>query len=75
MDEKMSAGLAIGIFSNIEDEKHTDKEKAIAIYEVMNRPNSVKEVKKEAMIKVIWWLWNRQYRIRKTGGKSYDKMP
>lgn len=60
----MKVGEAIGIFSNIESEKYTHKQKAEAIYIVMSK-DRIHDVRKEAMNDVIKWLWNRCFRIRK----------
>ena len=62
----MNVGEAIGIFSNIESENYTHKQKAEAIYIVMFQGRT-KDVRKEAMGDVIKWLWKRCFRVRKNG--------
>jgi hypothetical protein len=61
----MDVGTALGIFSNIEDDRHSDKEKAIAIYLIMSRKSSINEVLKADMMNVIRWMWNKLFRIKK----------
>lgn len=60
-------GRSAGIFSNIESDEFTVEEKARAILTIMQKDNP-KEVKKEAMMQVIRWLWNRCFRVHKDGG-------
>ncbi len=65
MDSDMNRYRAVAIFSDIENEKISDREKAAAIYLVATRPERMHEVKKEAMRKVILWLWHRNFLILK----------
>lgn len=62
----MNIGTAIAIFENLESEKYSDEEKALAIYTVMNRETH-NSVKKDYMLKAIKWLWRRQYEIVENG--------
>lgn len=59
----MKIGLAEGIFANINGEEYTDKEKAEAIYLVIQK-NKFKELKKEHLVEVVKWLFARCFRIR-----------
>ena len=61
----MNIGVARGIFSDINSDKFNDKEKAMAIYKVMQKDRRIKDVTKKAMCEVIMWLWNRQFRLKK----------
>lgn len=65
----MKVAQAIGIFSDINSEEYNHKEKAEAIYIVMQK-NRVHDIKKEDMNDVIKWLWNRCFRITKSNGES-----
>jgi len=69
-DNGMSVGKAIGIFSNINEDKYSDAEKARAIYIIMNRSVHKGEVVKEDMMEVIKWLWHRQFRVRKNNDNN-----
>ena len=57
----MKPGVAYGLFSDINSDKFTDHEKAMAIYIVMTDKRA-RNVKKDAAFDVIRWLWNRCFR-------------
>ena len=60
MSEKritMNIGIACAIFDNIDSEAFSDIEKAGAIHDVLSMPTH-NSVTKEAMLKVIAWLWD-----------------
>lgn len=56
----MNFGKALAIVIQIDCDKFTDEEKAEAIYHVMNAPTH-NSITKDNMVKVIKWLWNRNY--------------
>ena len=56
----MNIGTACAIFQNLDSDKFTDEEKALAIYEVMNMPTH-NGVSKYSMLEAIKWLWNKAY--------------
>lgn len=58
----MNNGKATAIFENINNDKHSDEEKALAIYEVMKMPTH-NGIKKNSMLSVIKWLWEKCYEI------------
>lgn len=58
----MSTGKAIAIVKNIQSTDFTDKEKALAIYVVMNMPTHM-SITKEELINVIEWLWNCSFEL------------
>lgn len=58
----MKIGRQVAIFNNIESDKFTDEEKALAIYDVMNMPTH-NGVTKATAFKVIRYLWDRAYEI------------
>lgn len=62
----MNIGLAIAIFKQLESEKYSDEEKALAIYTVVNMETH-NSIKKDDMLKAIKWLWNRRYEIIENG--------
>lgn len=62
----MKIGKALGIFSNINSDDYTNKEKAEAIYLVMQK-NRAHDVRKDAMNDVIRWLWHRCFKITRNG--------
>ena len=59
----MNYGTAMAIFLQIDSEKYSDIEKALAIYKVMNAPSHM-AIKKDDMLKAIRWLWNKLYEIQ-----------
>ena len=65
MDSDMSIARALGVFHDINNPEISDHEKAVAIYVVTQKQRRLNEVKKEAMVDVIRWLWRRVFRVRK----------
>ena len=61
-DSDMTVAKAVGIFSDIENPEHSDHEKGVAIYIVASKKRRLNDVTKEAMAKVILWLWRRSFR-------------
>lgn len=53
----MSIGKAVAICDNLESERYSLEEKALAIQEVMNMPTHM-GVKKDTLVGMIKWLWN-----------------
>lgn len=53
----MSIGKAVVICENLDSERYSLEEKALAIQEVMNMPTHM-GVKKDTLIEMIKWLWN-----------------
>lgn len=58
----MNYGKAMAIFMQIDSDKYSDTEKALAILQVMNAPTHM-AIKKDDMLNVIRWLWNNLYEI------------
>ncbi len=56
-------GKQCAIFCNIDSEKFTNEEKALAIYDVLKMPTHL-SITKDSMIKVIKWLWDQLYEIK-----------
>ena len=56
----MNAGQALAVFKQIDSDKYTDEEKAMAIYVVMNMPTHM-SITKDEIFKVVKWLWNSFY--------------
>ena len=56
----MNIGNARLIFDNINSSEYDDVEKALAIYRVMCMETH-NSVTKASMLKVIRWLWDRQF--------------
>lgn len=56
----MNIGKARTVFENINSDKYSETEKAIAIYRVMHMETH-NSVTKDSMLKVIRWLWNRHF--------------
>lgn len=59
-------GRQVAIFNNIESDKFSDEEKALAIYDVMNMPTH-NGVTKESAFKVIRYLWDMIFEIEEDG--------
>jgi hypothetical protein len=59
----MNFGKAMAIFIQIDSDKYSDIEKALAIYYVMKAPTHM-SIKKDYMLNVIKWLWNNLYEIQ-----------
>lgn len=60
--EKMNIGKAVAIFEQLDSDKYSDEEKAIAIYEVMNM-STHNSVTKANMLEAIKWLFDKCYEI------------
>ena len=65
----MKLSKAIVIFENVDDENMTidnqkvsDEDKALAIYEVLKMPTYM-SIKKDSMMKVIKWLFDRCWEV------------
>lgn len=59
----MNYGKAMAIFIQIDSDKYSDIEKALAIHQVMKAPTHM-AIKKDDMLRVIDWLWNKLYEIQ-----------
>lgn len=58
----MNIGRATAIFEDVNSDEYSDEEKALAIYDVIKMPTH-NGVKKDSMLSVIEWLWNKCYEI------------
>ena len=58
----MNIGNARAVFENINSDKYSETEKAIAIYRVMHMETH-NAVTKASMLEVIRWLWDRQFEL------------
>lgn len=58
----MNISRATAIFEDINSDKYSNEEKALAIYDVMKMPTH-NGVKKDSMLSVIKWLWHKIYEI------------
>ena len=58
----MDIGKAMAIFNNINSDKYSVNEKAMAIYRVMHMETH-NAVTKASMLEVIRWLWDRQFEL------------
>ena len=58
----MDIGKAMAIFNNINSDKYSVNEKAMAIYRVMHMETH-DAVTKASMLEVIRWLWDRQFEL------------
>ena len=61
----MRISRQVAIFNNIESDKFSDEEKALAIYDVMNMPTH-NGVTKASAFKVIDYLWNMLFEMEET---------
>ena len=52
----------MAIFNNINNDKYSVNEKAMAIYRVMHMETH-DAVTKASMLEVIRWLWDRQFEL------------
>lgn len=62
-------GRAVAIFNNIDNDKFSDEEKALAIYDVMNMPTH-NGVTKEAAFKALSWLWHKAFELEQEGDEN-----
>ena len=58
----MDIGKAMAIFNNINSDKYSVNEKAMAIYRVMYMETH-NAATKASMLEVIRWLWDRQFEL------------
>ncbi len=58
----MNIGAACSIFMNIDTCVHTDEEKALAIYKVLQMPTH-NGVNKDSMLRVIKFLFDKLYEV------------
>lgn len=74
MDSDMKAYRAVAIFSDIWNPEISDHEKAVAIWRVIKRPlRQLCQVKKETMLEVIRWLWERCFRAVPVQKRQLEK--
>lgn len=64
----MSIGYYRAVFEDINSDKYSEHEKALAIYRVMNMETH-NSVTKKSMLEAIRWLWDRQFEYE-GGGKK-----
>lgn len=69
MDSDMTLARALAIFHDIKNQEISDHDKAVAIYIVTRKQRRLNEIKKEAMVEVILWLWRRVFRVKKEADK------
>lgn len=62
----MNKGRALAIFENIENASESTEEKGVAILIVMNMETH-NSVTKANMLKVIRWLWDMVFEIKREG--------
>ena len=65
----MNIGKACAIFYQLNSDKYTEEEKALAIYEVMNMPTH-NGIKKDVMLEAIKWLFDKAFEIEKDSDKQ-----
>lgn len=71
----MDIGKAMAVFENINSDKYSETEKAMAIYRVMYMETH-NSVTKASMLKVIRWLWDRHFEfVFVEGEESAEWMP
>lgn len=63
----MNIGVAIAIFSQIDNKKYSDDEKALAIYEVLQMPTH-NSINKATFVRVAKWLFDKAYEIERNEG-------
>lgn len=67
----MDIGKAMAIFHNINSDKYSETEKAMAIYRVMHMETH-NAVTKASMLNVIRWLWDSHFEFVFAEGKDDD---
>ena len=67
----MDIGKAMAIFNNINSDKYSVNEKAMAIYRVMYMETH-NAATKASMLEVIRWLWDRQFEFELVEGEEDD---
>lgn len=71
----MSIGKAVVICENLDSEKYSLEEKALAIQKVMNMPTHM-GVRKDTLIGMIKWLWNFNLEVSEShSGKRIVEIP
>jgi hypothetical protein len=63
----MKIGKAVSIFMQIESDKYTEDEKALAIYRVLRMPTH-NSITKDSILKAAHYLWNKLYEIEEEQG-------
>ena len=58
----MPYGKAIAIMEQIDSDRYSDEEKALAIYKILSM-ETINGVTKETLRKGLKWLWNRCFEI------------
>lgn len=58
----MNIGKARAIFDQIDSDKYTEDEKAVAIYIVMAMETK-NSVTKESMVNAMRWMWNLLWKV------------
>ena len=58
----MPLGTAHSIFEDLDSDAYTEKEKALAIYRVLNQA-TMNGVSKEALRTACWWLWSFAFEL------------
>ena len=67
----MNIGNARAVFENINSDKYSEIEKAMAIYRVMYMETH-NAVTKASMLEVIRWLWDRNFEFLFVEGEDND---
>ena len=67
----MNIGRAQAIFMQLDSDKYSENEKAMAIYQVMNMPTH-NGINKDRMLDAIRYLWHRHYEFVQAGEGKRD---
>lgn len=67
----MNIGYARAVFENINSDKYSDYEKAMAIYRVINMETH-NSVTKASMLEAIRWLWDRHFEFEFVEGGEQE---
>jgi hypothetical protein len=62
----MTLGRALAIFEFIDESEASDIEKGLAISKILNMETH-NSVTKQSMLKVIAWLWDKVFELKKEG--------
>ena len=65
----MKIGYARAVFEDINSDKYSEYEKAMAIYRVINMETH-NSVTKASMLEAIRWLWDRHFKIEFVEGEQ-----
>ena len=65
----MKIGYARAVFEDINSDKYSECEKAMAIYRVINMETH-NSVTKASMLEAIRWLWDRHFEIEFVEGEQ-----